>query len=263
MLRISSAASGEELAALDASEFHAVAEGGATVAALKHHLAAKHFEGKYSRFQLRLLREEDTGELLDDESIAPPLSLQLILLKHLPPEKARDERFLKSCEDGPLDDVQSGLRALQDPNVTSSYGLTPLHLAAHAGHLDTVRILLEAGAKTEPPTPGATPLHMASRAGHLHIVQLLVDSGADKEAPEADAMRPLHLAVREGHLETVRLLLSLRADIEAQDKDGWRPLHVALFNRNEAVARLLVDSGAQKEAEKRDAPTASRSFRPP
>lgn len=57
------------------------------------------------------------------------------------------------------------------------YGLErlPLHLAAEAGHLDCVRVLLDAGVAVDAYEEGAwTALMAAASAGHLVIVQLLV-----------------------------------------------------------------------------------------
>ncbi len=76
---------------------------------------------------------------------------------------------------------------------------TPLHLAAVAGCLETVRFLVGAGADlhskngyyalscrtmTTRLTParhrhGCTPLHAAAKGGHLETVQMLVVAGAD------------------------------------------------------------------------------------
>ena len=83
MLRLFSAGSGEGVAALDASEFDAmVAERGSTVASLKRHLAETLFEKRYSRFQLRILREGDPTELQDDDEVVLPMDLQLIFMNH-------------------------------------------------------------------------------------------------------------------------------------------------------------------------------------
>ena len=146
MLRLLSAASGEELAALDASEFDALADRGSTVGALKRHLAASHFEGKYTMFQLRILRGAE--ELQDGEVIELPMDLQLIVMNHLPPDEERDERFVDSCRQGRLDEVNQRLEALQDPNVSGECGASALVLAAGHGHFGVVQLLQEAGART-------------------------------------------------------------------------------------------------------------------
>ncbi len=54
-------------------------------------------------------------------------------------------------------------------------GCTALHLAAQAGKLETVEVLLEAGANPDTKNyDGWTPLHLASQFGILYIVQALL-----------------------------------------------------------------------------------------
>ena len=61
MLRIYSAASGEGVASFEEVD---EVELGSTIGSLKRYLAKKHFENRFSRFQLRLFREGDASELL-------------------------------------------------------------------------------------------------------------------------------------------------------------------------------------------------------
>ena len=131
MLRIRLAASGKEVAVLDASEFKAVDEQyGPTVNALKRYLAQKHFRKRFSRFQFRILRQGDIQEMEDDESITPPVDLQLILMNHMPPDEERDARFIESCKAGRVDEVEQSLKALQNPNVMLIYGIPAPILAS-------------------------------------------------------------------------------------------------------------------------------------
>ena len=115
MLRILSAASGEEVATLAVSELPG--DGAPTIVSLKRYLLKEHFQKRYSRFQLRLLREGDPGELREDEIITPPLELQLVLMNHLPADPVRDTKFLTSCIEGNVEEVERNLQNMQDPNV--------------------------------------------------------------------------------------------------------------------------------------------------
>jgi cytochrome c len=62
---------------------------------------------------------------------------------------------------------------------------TPIHAAARNGHLDVVRLLLEAGVDPNLPDDGVgPPLHAALRAGHAAVAQLLRSFGARQTRAE-------------------------------------------------------------------------------
>jgi len=66
-----------------------------------------------------------------------------------------------------------------------AHGITPLYVASHAGHTDTVLILLAAGADVDATNmfDGATALDAASRRGHASVVSVLLDYGANPHVP--------------------------------------------------------------------------------
>ena len=64
----------------------------------------------------------------------------------------------------------------------------------------------------------------AAYGGHVETVQLLLSAGADKDKADNDGKTPLIRAAGEGHIETVRLLLSAGADKDKADSDGKTPL---------------------------------------
>ena len=70
-------------------------------------------------------------------------------------------------------------------------------LGAERGHLEVVRLLLEAGADKDAATqPGATALMFVAKNGHLEVVRLLLEAGADKDAATEPGATALMFAVR-------------------------------------------------------------------
>jgi ankyrin repeat protein len=95
-----------------------------------------------------------------------------------------------------------------------------------------------------------TPLYVAARAGHDRIVRKLLAAGADinaaKTLPAAgglyDGVTPLHAASARGHATTVRVLLDdVRCEINCRTTDGTTPLHCAVEGCHLAVVRALLD----------------------
>ena len=263
MLRITSAASGEEVAVFDAGEFEAmVREFGSTIGSLKRCLAQKYFHKKLSRFQLRILLEGDSTELPDDGHMAPPLELQLFCINLLPPDAERDDHFVHLCECAALS-LEQSLKAGQDPNVIrrSTPHFTGLQSVAYQGRSDVGRLLLEARADVDlrvsrdgltPSSDGLTPLHIVTTRGHVAMARVLLDFGADKEAATSGGWRPLHFAAQRGAIDMVGLLLEVGVEKEAVEARGRRPLHVAAESGHRDIARLLLDAGVEKETQNID-----------
>lgn len=73
--------------------------------------------------------------------------------------------------------VQQG--ELGVPSIVCPEGNTPLMFACAAGHGESVRTLLDAGARVEDHNEnGHTPLMEAASAGHVQVARMLVDRGA-------------------------------------------------------------------------------------
>uniref|UniRef100_A0A8C0GW43 SH3 domain-containing protein n=1 Tax=Chelonoidis abingdonii TaxID=106734 RepID=A0A8C0GW43_CHEAB len=58
-----------------------------------------------------------------------------------------------------------------------THGTSPLHLAAKNGHIDIIRLLLQAGIDINRQTKAGTALHEAALCGKTDVVRLLLDSG--------------------------------------------------------------------------------------
>lgn len=100
-----------------------------------------------------------------------------------------------------------------DPTlITSVYDGTALIAAAHLGHYEVVRHLVEGGAPLDHVNNLAwTALIEAvvlgdGGADHIKTVQILVDAGADKSIPDRDGVTPLQHAMSRGYAEMVKLL---------------------------------------------------------
>lgn len=116
------------------------------------------------------------------------------------------------------------------------YAWPPLLAAVEAGNPDIARLLLAAGAKAELPEPfGTNILYRAARRGNLELCRLLQEAGADANAPSpgAEDRTPLHAAVTtEDPIPLCRFLIQHGASAAMLDTRGQSPLHVALLSNS-------------------------------
>ncbi len=193
--------------------------------------------------------------------------------------------ILEAAEAGKTDAVAKMLKA--DPalvKTTNDQGRTALHLSAHEGHMEVVKLLVKNGADVNLHEEfyQLTPLHMAVWKGHTEVAEFLLDNGADPKAREKDNETPLYYAATSGNVDTVKFLIDRGANLKDREsavdntvlslavgqgeteialflieqgadvlytkENGWTMLHDAAWRGSPEIIALLVDSGIPVDA---------------
>ena len=141
---------------------------------------------------------------------------------------ARADVTARDCEEwtahhhasfeGACSSLATLLKSSGSAQSAEAWALTPLHLAASAGHADCVRLLLLNGTSPDEATPeGWRPselekvIHADPKAvQHQHVI--LRQLGQSQMGKPLGRLRPLHLAAAAGRLDCVEALLQARAD---------------------------------------------------
>jgi uncharacterized protein len=128
------------------------------------------------------------------------------------------------------------------------------------------------------PIPGAmTPLLYASRDGRMETVRMLLDAGADVNLRDANEITPLISAITNNHPDVARYLIERGADVKAVDWYGRTPLWAAVETRNmdldngtfeNSIVRapfleliqVLLDRGADANARTKEVPPVRPEF---
>jgi ankyrin repeat protein len=120
---------------------------------------------------------------------------------------------LQSTEELAL--VRALLGSEPDLELQDQDGDTPLHLAASYATVDSIELLLKAGAKVYiQNNSGKTPLHRAIERGSLRVTQLLLDYHADPTTVDIQGRSSLGLCLQDPQLAFLDALS------QARDRDG-------------------------------------------
>jgi RNA polymerase sigma factor (sigma-70 family) len=137
----------------------------------------------------------------------------------------------------------------------SGEGFTALGLAAHFGHLETLRLLLERGGDVNVVSRhpiGVTPLHAALFGRQVEAARILIERGSDVNARRGGAAwpragwTPLHYAAAYGFGDLIRALLDHGASRKTTDEAGKNPLDVARETGQEEAVRLLIEGEVRR-----------------
>ena len=153
--------------------------------------------------------------------------------------------------------------ALETKTKDGSHFVTPLIIAAHNGHLNSVKILLGYGADIEARgtlkigdqvAEGCTPLWAAVVNGFLDVVKFLIEQNADVDSRTSMGGTPLRAAAYTGHLDLVRCLVESGADVNTRNySEESTPLMVACYRGHLSVVTYLIDKGAFMDLQYKDA----------
>ncbi|MCE9507445.1 MAG: ankyrin repeat domain-containing protein [Alphaproteobacteria bacterium] len=162
-----------------------------------------------------------------------------------------NNKLWTACYNGKLTKVEQLLAEGADTEMRSD-GKTPLLMAASNGHVNTVRLLIDKGAKTSArDSEGRTLLITAIRQGERKVTEMLLeqrDFDLDIKAKTNSDVTALHQAAERGWDNIVLALLEKGADIHAKMDTGKTPLHWAASGGNFSTVKLLLEKGADAHA---------------
>lgn len=151
-----------------------------------------------------------------------------------------------------------------DPNLAADDGSTALDRAARAGSLESLKLLLEAGARVDTAPGKDGVLHMAAAAANPEILGILLKRGVDPNTRGRYGMTPLHALVASAfnsndpnRIACARMLISFGAELDATDQNGRTPAMMAQAMRAEALADALMSPSARKSSASRTPPPAA------
>ncbi|MEH7392766.1 ankyrin repeat domain-containing protein [Bacillus sp. JJ1474] len=133
-------------------------------------------------------------------------------------------------------------------NIENDQGLTPLGIASHFGHKDSVQILLNYNADINAVShskiefiPSNTALH-AAIAGerNLEVIELLLKNNAKTNIFDSNGHTALHTAAfHDNNSDLISLLIKHGASVHAKVDGGKTALEIAIEQGNNQVAELL------------------------
>ncbi|XP_057815260.1 uncharacterized protein LOC131028902 [Cryptomeria japonica] len=161
------------------------------------------------------------------------------------------------------------IRTLPDSNKSAAskrnqFGETTLIIASEYGHVEAVKLLLEATPWYMilwPRNDHQTCLNVAAYGGHLDVVRSILRRPSCwdilhlmSHIPDVHGATPLHLAVHGRHVDTVNEIMGIRLNswwcklcfnmnfMTKKDKFGRCPIHVAVLNGYSEIVEIFISS---------------------
>lgn len=176
--------------------------------------------------------------------------------KMVAPYSALPDNSFQTAASGPFINAEFfGLSTIDmEPTRIDEEGNTALHLAALAGDVVLVKLLLEKGGDvTATNAKGWTVLRCAQANGHHAVIRALLEHCPGEELVRATADESgnsvLHCAAGVGDADAVVILLKQGADPNRSNRLNQTPLHFAAWRRDLVVTRHLLDADANMDIE--------------
>ena len=142
-----------------------------------------------------------------------------------------------------------------DPRCTDTGGSTPLHKSAKEGKSECVQYLLKFAVDTihfQSKKHGRQPLHMAAAFGHLNTIKVLYEAGSDLNFKDGDGLTPLHLANKHGHWQCVKYLTICISGVSAGDYPSDKLPSASGISSDDAVSRVKAMLSQSEDSDSRN-----------
>ena len=228
-------------------------------------------------------------------SVHDPAKVRLLLDRgaqvNVASKEKRTALLIAARQDGAAEVVSMLLAAGADPNAVDSMGGTALMLAADAGDVEVMGMLVKRGAKIDQrasagfgsprfgnpspevmekikmrmgmagkdgPPPGPTALMVAAHAGNKECMRFLLEHAADPNVNSPGSFDVLGLTAQARDPEMVKMLLDKGARVDQRDFRGATPLILAAASDEVTpeTIRLLISKGSNVRAKDENGQTA-------
>ncbi|XP_051964181.1 E3 ubiquitin-protein ligase MIB2-like [Xyrauchen texanus] len=156
-------------------------------------------------------------------------------------EQDHPGRLVIEAAHGSAIKVRELVQKYPDKVDIKNQGKTALQVAAHQGHVEVVKVLLQANSSIEAKDEdGDAALHYTAFGNQTEIARLLLSKGASVNLLNNSMCTALHIAVNKGFTDVVRVLTEHSADINLQDSYGDTPLHDAIAKDFRSIIEILT-----------------------
>uniref|UniRef100_A0A8B9LKQ0 E3 ubiquitin-protein ligase MIB2 n=1 Tax=Astyanax mexicanus TaxID=7994 RepID=A0A8B9LKQ0_ASTMX len=156
-------------------------------------------------------------------------------------EQDNPGRLVIEAAHGSATKVRELVQKHPDKVDIKNQGKTALQVAAHQGHMEVVKVLLQANSSIEAKDEdGDAALHYTAFGNQAEIARLLLSKGANVNLLNNSMCTALHIAVNKGFTDVVRVLTEHSADVNLQDSYGDTPLHDAIAKDFRSIIEILT-----------------------
>jgi ankyrin repeat protein len=126
-----------------------------------------------------------------------------------------------------------------DVTLVNSEGENIIHSIVYSGEIDRMEGLLNVDNINLQTKEGVTPLLLAILLDKYDIAHYLINNGADVNIPDEDMNLPIHVASNAGSIELVSVFIKKGVDLFSKTKKGNLPIALAANNGHHDVVKSL------------------------
>lgn len=188
--------------------------------------------------------KDETSTKWNLEDILSDIRTQSLSLSE---DVRKSEALYNFFAEGDLEDIKKFISCGFNLNRFIKNCHRPLDIAILNHNTKLVKFLIDYGVEINHGSNYEPVLHLAAGAGNLDIVKILIKNGANPNVYDHKSSYPIHWAAEKGHAEIVEFLIKIQDPRIINDEDYFNvtPLLHAIKGGFIPVADVLIKNGAR------------------